>query len=154
MRMMLQATSSVLFLLHTASSPLSAQNDERALRAVDSAWARSYATHDTALAMSVMSDHMVMTSTDGQVRDKATELGHVRPAAGLVMHHFRTSDVRVDLYQGVGIVTGLADWAFTFNGKENAVRRRYTAVYVPGGKLGWQLVALHIGRAPEDPAPS
>ena len=143
------ATAVVFLLLVAASPPLLAQKDDQALRGMDSAWARSYATHDTALALSLMSDRMVMTSTDGQVKTKVMELEHIRPAPGLVMHHFRTSDVRVDLYQGVGIITGLADWAFTFNGKENAVRRRYTAVYVPGGKLGWQLVALHMGRAPE-----
>ena len=149
-----RATVFVLLLLVALCPTLSAQKDEQALRAVDSAWARSYASHDTALAISLMSDRMVMTSTDGQVKDKIMELEHIRPAPGLVMHHFRTSDVRVDLYQGVGIVTGLADWAFNFNGKENAVRRRYTAVYVPGGKLGWQLVALHLGRAPEQAPPS
>ena len=147
-------TAVVFFLLVAPCSALLAQKDEQALRAMDSAWARSYVTHDTALALSLMSDRMVMTSTDGQVKDKIMELEHIRPAAGLVMHHFRTSEVRVDLYQGVGIVTGLADWAFTFNGKENAVRRRYTAVYVPGGKLGWQLVALHMGRAPDQAPPS
>lgn len=154
MRKLLPATAAVLFLLLASCPVLLAQKDEQALRGMDSAWARSYATHDTALALSLMSDRMVMTSTDGQVKTKVMELEHIRPAPGLVMHHFRTSGVRVDLYQGVGIVTGLADWAFTFNGKENAVQRRYTAVYVPGGKLGWQLVALHMGRAPESPPPS
>jgi ketosteroid isomerase-like protein len=149
-----RATITALILLGALCPALSAQKDEPALRAMDSAWARSYATHDTALAISLMSDRMVMTSTDGQVKDKVMELEHIRPAPGLVMHHFRTSEVRVDLYQGVAIVTGLADWAFTFNGKENAVQRRYTAVYVPGGKLGWQLVALHMGRAPEPTPPS
>jgi ketosteroid isomerase-like protein len=154
MHRLLRATAVVLFLLVAPVPALLAQKDEQALRAMDSAWARSYATHDTALAISLMSDRMVMTSTDGQVKDKIMELEHIRPAPGLMMHHFRTSDVRVDLYQGVAIVTGQADWAFTFNGKENAVRRRYTAVYVPGGKLGWELVALHMGRAPEQTPPT
>jgi ketosteroid isomerase-like protein len=154
MRRLLPANAAILFLLLVPCPVLLAQKDEQALRAMDSAWARSYATHDTALALSLMSDRMVMTSTDGQVKNKVMELEHIRPAPGLVMHHFRTWGVRVDLFQGVAIVTGLADWAFTFNGKENAVQRRYTAVYIPGGKLGWQLVALHMGRAPESPPPS
>ena len=109
MHRLLRATAVVLFLLVAPVPALLAQKDEQALRAMDSAWARSYATHDTALAISLMSDRMVMTSTDGQVKDKAMELEHIRPAPGLVMHHFRTSDVRVDLYQGVAIVTGQAD---------------------------------------------
>jgi hypothetical protein len=139
-------------LLAVPSRTAGAQSTVDSLRVMDSAWARSYAMHDTALAIALLSDRLVMTSTDGRIKDKATELGDVRPAPGLTMHHFRTSEVRVDLYPGAGIVTGLADWAFTMNARETAVRRRYTAVYVRGGSLGWQLVALHMGRAP-DPAP-
>jgi hypothetical protein len=129
-----------------------AQTPSDSLRAIDSAWARTYATHDTALAMALMSDRLVITSTDGRLKDKAAELGDVRPSPGLRMRHFRTSDVRIDVYAGAGVVTGLADWAFSFKGRENTARRRYTAVYVRGGPLGWQMVALQLGRAP-DPAP-
>ena len=118
------------------------------VRAADSAWARTYAAHDTMLALALISDRFVMTSSDGRMKDKATELNDIRPAAGLRMHHFRTSDVRVEVYPGAAVVTGVADWAFTFEGRDQAVRRRYTAVYVRGGRLGWELVALHMGRAP------
>jgi ketosteroid isomerase-like protein len=118
------------------------------VRAMDSLWARNYATHDTTRAALLMSDRMVMTSSDGRMKDKATELGDVRPSAGLRMHHFRTSDVRVELHGTAAVVTGVADWAFNYNGRESAVRRRYTAVYARGGRLGWELVALHMGVAP------
>ena len=47
------------------------------------------------------------------------------------------------------MVIGRAEWEFELEGKVNAVRRRYTAVYVRGGSLGWRMVALHLGRAPE-----
>ena len=115
--------------------------------ALDSAWARSYATYDTALAVALLADRLVVTGADGRLKDKAGELADVRPAAGLRMHHFHTSEVRVEAYAGAAIVTGVADWALTYNGREAAVRRRYTAVYVRGGPLGWQLAALHMGRA-------
>ena len=118
------------------------------IRRVDSAWARTYAVHDTALAMSLLSDRIVITSANGRMKDKATELGDVRPAAGLTMQYFRTTDVRVDIYPGTGIVTGVAEWAFTNNGRESSLRRRYTAVYVRGGRLGWQMAALHMGQSP------
>jgi ketosteroid isomerase-like protein len=117
-------------------------------RALDSAWARSYATHDTVLAATLFSDRLMVTSADGRMKDKAAELADIRPAAGLHMHHFPTSDVRTEPFPGTAVVTGVADWAFRYNGQENALRRRYTAVYVRGGVLGWQLVALHLGRAP------
>jgi ketosteroid isomerase-like protein len=118
------------------------------VRAMDSTWAHNYATHDTTRAAALMSDRFVMTSSDGRMKDKATELGDVRPSAGLDMHHFRTSGVRVEMHGSAAVVVGVADWAFNYNGRESAVRRRYTAVYARGGRLGWELVALHMGTAP------
>jgi ketosteroid isomerase-like protein len=118
------------------------------VRAMDSLWARNYATHDTTRAALLMSDRFVMTSSDGRMKDKATELGDVRPGPGLRMHHFRTSDVRVEMHGTAAVVIGVADWAFNYNGRESAVRRRYTAVYARGGRLGWELVALHMGVPP------
>jgi hypothetical protein len=120
---------------------------------LDSAWARSYAVHDTALAGAVFSDSLVVTSTSGAVKNKQGEIADVRAQAGLQMHYFRTEQPRVRLYPGTGIVTGIASWQFTYNGQLNSVRRAYTSVFVRGGPLGWQMVALHIGRAP-DAAPA
>lgn len=124
------------------------------LRALDSAWARTYATHDTALALSLLSPDLIVTSASGALKDRARELGDIRPFPGLAMRYFRTSDVRVRAQGDGGVVTGLAEWEFTLNGRVNTVRRRYTAVYARGGPLGWQMVALHIGLAPAPPAPS
>jgi hypothetical protein len=47
------------------------------------------------------------------------------------------------------VVIGLAEWSWTFNGRTNVTRLRYTAVYARGGSLGWRMVALHMGPAPE-----
>ena len=64
-------------------------------------------------------------------------------------HFFRTRDVRTRTYGETGVVTGLAEWEFENAGRVSALRRRYTAVYVRGGPLGWRMVVLHMGRAPE-----
>lgn len=118
------------------------------LRTLDSAWARTYATHDTALAIALLAPDLVVTSASGALKDRAGELGDIRPFPGLVMRFFRTSDVRPRVHGETGVVTGLAEWEFTLNGRVNTMRRRYTAVYARGGPLGWRLVALHIGLAP------
>lgn len=118
------------------------------VRALDSAWARSYATHDTALAAAVFSDRLFMTSSDGRVKDKAMEMGDVRPSADLKMEYFRTTDVRVETFAGAGVVMGVAEWAFTYRGQRSEWRRRYAAVYVRGGPLGWQMASLHMGPPP------
>jgi len=125
-----------------------AQTPNDTLRHLDSAWARSYATNDTALANKLFDDSLVVTGGNGRVKDKKGEMADVGPAQpGFQIHYFRTSDVRVQ--PRAGVVTGLAEWSWTFNGRTSLTRRRYTAVYARGGPLGWRMVALHIGPALE-----
>jgi ketosteroid isomerase-like protein len=121
---------------------------ESSVRKADSAWARSYAEHDTVTAKALFDDKLVVTSGNGSLKDKDGELADIRPSAGLQMHYFRTSDVQVRPLGGAATVIGLAEWSFTFNGRTNTIRRRYTAVYNQGGQLGWTMVVLHIGPAP------
>ena len=138
---------STLVLFALAPSDLEAQS-EASLRRADSAWARSYAEHDTVTAKALFDDRLVVTSGNGALKNKEGELADIRPTAGLQMHYFRTSDVRVQMLGNAATAIGLAEWSFTFNGRTNTIRRRYTAVYNQGGQLGWTMVALHIGPAP------
>ena len=127
-----------------------AQTITDTIRKLDSAWARSYAVHDTALALSLFADDIVITSTDGRLKNREQELGDIRPSAEFVMEYFRTRDPLVRVFnEQSAVVQGLAEWRFRYNGKTNDVRRRYTSVFVRGGPLGWRMVALHIGRAPD-----
>lgn len=139
----------VMVLMSGVVAGARAQSAADSVRALDAAWARAYATHDTALALALFADSLVVTSADGSVKDKSREMADIRPVAGLVMHFFRTSGVDVRVYPGAAIVIGIAEWSFTYNGRASEIRRRYTSVFVPGGTLGWRMVALHLGRAPE-----
>jgi hypothetical protein len=130
------------------ASPAAAQTGRDSLLALDSAWARSYATADTALANKVFHDSLIVTSGNGRLKDKKGEMADVGPLQpGFQIHYFRTSDVRVQ--PRAGVVTGLAEWQWTWQGRTTVTRRRYTAVYTRGGPLGWRMVALHLGPAPE-----
>ena len=125
-----------------------AQTSADSLRQLDSAWARSYATYDTAHANKLFDDSLFVTSGNGRTKNKKGEMADVGPQQpGFELHYFRTSDVRVQ--PGAGVVTGLAEWSWTFNGRTAVTKRRYTAVYTRGGSLGWRMVTLHIGPAPE-----
>jgi ketosteroid isomerase-like protein len=136
----------VLLLAVTASA--SAQtSDVDQVRTLDAGWARSYQVHDTTYAKSLFADSIIVTATNGSVKSKEGELRDVRPQSGLVMSFFRTRDVVVRVYGDAAVVSGVAEWSFTFNGQLNNQSRRYTATYVRGGPLGWQIVALHIGRS-------
>jgi hypothetical protein len=114
---------------------------------LDSAWARSYAVHDTATAQALFARDLMVVGGNGATKNREGELRDIRPAAGLKMHFFRTSDVTIHCYTGSCAVVGVAEWEFEFNGRVNTTRRRYSANYVRGGPLGWQMVALHISTA-------
>jgi ketosteroid isomerase-like protein len=152
-RLLRQHATAALLLLGAA--PALAHGQGRAatdsLRALDRLWAQTYTKHDTAAAKSLFSDSIVITPASGRLKDKQGELADVRADPDLRVHYFRTQDVGVRVHGGTGIVTGLAEWEYTYRGKVQGVRRRYTAVYSRGGSLGWQMVALHLGPAPDPP---
>ncbi len=135
--------------LLAAPSAVAAQDPERTLRGLDSAWARAYATHDTTTALALFAENIVVTSVSGAQKDRAGELADIRRAPGIQMEYFRTSGVAVRIHDAAAVVTGLAEWRYTANAQVSNPKRRYTAFYVRGGPLGWRMVALHIGRAPD-----
>lgn len=118
------------------------------VRALDARWAGAYASHDTALALAIMSPQFVMTSTNGSQKDRVAELNDVRASAGYTVQYFRSADVKVQAYENAAVVTGRLEWSTISNGRASETRRRYTATWVRGGPLGWQLVALHVGQSP------
>ena len=121
-----------------------------ALRRLDSLWARMYAAHDTAVAKQLYADDMIWTNSSGGLKDNRTELADVAPAAGLVMDFFRTSDVQVRMLgNDGGVVTGVAAWKFSMNGRSSDIARRYTIVYRRAGPLGWSIAAVHMGAPPQ-----
>ena len=123
--------------------------DSAAILRLDSIWAHNYAVHDTATAASLMADDFYMTSANGNVKNKAAEMKDIRPAAGLRMDYFRTEQPIVRVHGCTAVVSGTAAWQFEMNGKTATYRRRYSAVYVKGGPLGWQLAELQMFSVPQ-----
>ena len=141
----------VSLVLCTAGLPGSARAQTAAdtIRALDSAWARSYATHDTTLAKSIFADDLTITGVNGRSKNERDELRDVARQPDLVLEYFRTSDVSIRMLDGAAVVTGLAEWRYTFRGGAPSTSRiRYTAVYARRGPR-WEIVAMHFGRAPE-----
>jgi len=117
--------------------------------ALDSVWARNYALNDTAAAGLLMADDFFALSSNGTPKDKATEMGDIRPTPGLMMKYFRTIGAREVPFGASGAaVVGTAEWSFEQNGRPATISRGYVAVYMRGGPLGWQLKALRMGNPP------
>ena len=121
--------------------------DVAAIRRLDSLWAQMYARHDTVLARSLYAEDLVFTSANGNQKDREQELADVRPQPGLVMDYFRTAPTQVRVHEGAAVVTGIAEWRFTWNGQTREVKRGYTITYARGGPLGWRILAVHMGTA-------
>lgn len=124
------------------------QSSQETLRTLDTGWARAYVAHDTGFALRLFHEHLVVTSGAGQLKNRDGELADIRHTPGLKVHDFRTVDVRIQVYDSTGVVTGRAEWSFTTGGRKSDARRRYTATYARGGPLGWQMVALHLSSVP------
>jgi hypothetical protein len=123
--------------------------------ALDSVWARNYALNDTATAALLMADDFVALSSNGSLKDKAAEMGDIRPTPGLTMKYFRTTGARVIPVGASGAaIVGSAEWSFEQNGRPATITRGYVAVYMRGGPLGWQLKALRMGSPPSTQNPS
>src|SRR5512145_3115296 len=72
------------------ASSAAAQSTRDSLLALDSAWARSYATADTALANRLFDDSLIVTSGNGRLKDKKSEMSDVGPLRlGFQIHYFR-----------------------------------------------------------------
>jgi ketosteroid isomerase-like protein len=139
-----------LFLIANAglASPSGAQSPADAVRKLDSAWAKSYATHDTVVARQIFAPDLIVTATNGSLKNREGEVADVRPYPGMTVNYFRSSDVQVRCQGDACAVIGLLSWETVSNGRASPLRRRYTATYARGGPLGWQMIALHIGQAP------
>jgi ketosteroid isomerase-like protein len=122
-------------------------NAADSVRFLDAGWAYAYKSHDTTFAKRLFAANLIVTSANGTLKDRAQELDDIRPSPDLVMDYFMTDSVDVRVHGDAAVVTGIAEWRFTYRGQPSMNRRRYTAVYARGGPLRWRMVALHLGRA-------
>lgn len=116
---------------------------EQQLLELNQTWAAAINKGDAATLDRLFADDLVVTASNGTIRDKA---GEIKDAAGspdpefIWTSPFTTEDVRVRVYQDAAVVTGLAKWGFKYKAQEVNNERRYTHTYV---KLNgdWKIVA-------------
>jgi ketosteroid isomerase-like protein len=101
---------------------------------------------DRAALGQLIHDEFMITSGDGQSRDKQGEIADL-VADGFTVHEFRLDEPRYRVIGNTGIATGVLRWSMTFNGRKSTAERRTTMTWVKNGDR-WQMVAQHVARLP------
>lgn len=96
----------------------------------------------------ILADDFLITSGDGNLRDKAGEIKDLSPTADLKTLFFKTDDLRVRVYGNTAVVTGRAAWRINYKGREIDNERRFTSVFVKQ-KNRWRIVAQQMTRPPQ-----
>jgi pimeloyl-ACP methyl ester carboxylesterase len=116
-----------------------ATTPEEELRQLDAARFATMVAGDTARLKNVLGEDLSYTHSNGEVQDRSHFLDAL--SAGTLRYEaMAPSDVLVRIYGPTGVVTGRVDMKASFDGRENTIAARYTAVYVRRD-LRWQLVA-------------
>ena len=118
---------------------------EQKIVSAERQWADAITKGDATTLDRLFADDIVVTSGSGEIRDKA---GEIKDAAAsdpnfVWVRPFTVEDVRVKTYKDAAVVTGLAKWAFKYNGQEVSQERRYTHMYVKQ-KGQWRMVAQQM----------
>jgi hypothetical protein len=142
----MRSVAHFLVMMALVVTPLLAQTRApgEEIRRLDSLWARMYEKQDTATALQLYAAKLVFSGANGATKTREQELADVRPTAGLVMHYFRTTPRDITEWRDSAVVTGSAEWQFTWNGQQRTVRRGYRHTYERGGPLGWQIVEVRM----------
>jgi len=138
---MLTLVLSILTIVATESTQSDAASDFTA--AVDAYRAAIVAGDRPALDRLLHADFLI-TSGDGQTRDKAGELADL-VGDGFKVHEFRLDEPRFRTFGNTGVATGILRWRMTYQGRESAIERRTTMTWIKDGAR-WSLVAQHVSR--------
>ncbi|HEX9003125.1 MAG TPA: nuclear transport factor 2 family protein [Blastocatellia bacterium] len=100
----------------------------------------------------ILADDFIITSGDGNLRDKAAELKDLSPTEDLKTLFFRTEDTRLRVYADSAVLVGRLVWRINYKGREIDNERRFTSVFVKQ-KGVWQIVAQQVTRVPQRQQP-
>ena len=114
---------------------------EKAVAALEQQWLQSQKTNNPDLAAPLLADKLVITESDGKVRNKAESLANAKATK---YDSAEYEDVKVTVFGDTAIATGGFKAKGTdASGKAMDIHERWTDTWVkmPSGK--WQCVATH-----------
>jgi ketosteroid isomerase-like protein len=114
---------------------------EKAVAALEQQWLQSQKTNNPDLVAPLLADKLVITDSDGKVRNKTEWLAYAKATKYVSAEY---EDMKVTVFGDTAIATGVSNAKGTDeSGKPFDVHERWTDTWVkmPSGK--WQCVASH-----------
>jgi len=141
-------------LLLCASSAVTAEdrtsskldNDVRELQRLETVWNEAHEHGDADALERLWADDLEVAVPHMRVLTKADALGFAH-SGRMKFLRYRTSDVRVRVYDAAAVVTGRLERLRSIDGKEIADDWRFTKVYVRQPQQQWRVVAFHASEA-------
>jgi Domain of unknown function (DUF4440) len=95
----------------------------------------------------VLSDNLAYTHSNGMFEDKQQHLDNIR-SGKLVYKSMQPEEMKVRAHRKAAVITGIVNVTGVLNGKEFAVRLRYTDFYIKE-KGGWKMAGWQSSRVEE-----
>lgn len=123
----------------------------REILALDREWADAIVRGDVTALNRLFADDMILTDSNGNVRNKSQEIDSLRPSTDVTTYFFNTDDRQVRVHGDAAVLTGRATWRIRSQGRDIDNARRYTSMYArQNGR--WRIVAQHLTRIPAQPS--
>ncbi|MCW5911629.1 MAG: nuclear transport factor 2 family protein [Cyclobacteriaceae bacterium] len=133
----------LLSLGHLSFSQQEKQAEE--LRLILQSYSKAVEKYDTATIEKLFDDRMVVTSANGNLRNKQQEINDLlyKPANSTLIY-FLAENLNIIVDGQTGIVKGVLRWQFK---DQPVTSRTFTFTLVKKGEH-WKIIAQHIGRTP------
>jgi ketosteroid isomerase-like protein len=119
--------------------------DVRELERLETVWNEAHEHGDANVLEKVWADDMEVAVPKMPVLTKADALKFAR-SGRMKFLSYRTSDIRVRVYDGAAVVTGRLQRTRSMNGQEISDDWRFTKVYVREAQQ-WRVVSFHASDA-------
>jgi hypothetical protein len=129
------------------SEPSARETDVRQLERLESVWNEAHERGDADALEALWSDDLEVAVPRMAVLTKADALAIAR-SGRMKFLRYRTTDVRVRVYDNAAVVTGRLQRTRSINGQEISDDWRFTKTYVRQAQE-WRVVAFHASESAE-----
>lgn len=140
----------VVVMVFAAGSRSSAQTthdtDVRELQRLETVWNEAHEHGDADALSKLWADDLEVAVPRMPVMTKSEALKFAR-SGRMKFLSYRTSDVRIRVYDDAAVVTGRLQRTRSMNGQETSEDWRFTKTYIRDSQQQWRVVSFHASEA-------